>query len=122
MDWVNSVDATYQSDLRDLNELKFARFDAKLEQRFAEQREVLANHLAAFESRMTRWREVTAAEPTIGFLSTTRRTWTSNVLHTPYRPLGERGISSETVFGRREPFLLADMVRSMGRARAALPV
>ncbi len=55
VDWFNSVDATYQSDLRELNEINFARFDAKLEQRFAEQREVLTSHLAAFESRVTRW-------------------------------------------------------------------
>ncbi len=34
--WFNAVDATYRSDLRELNELNFARFDAKLEQRFAE--------------------------------------------------------------------------------------
>jgi hypothetical protein len=32
------VDATYRSDLRELNELNFARFDAKLEQRLAELR------------------------------------------------------------------------------------
>jgi len=37
VDWLNAVDATYRSDLRELNELNFARFDAKLEQRFAEQ-------------------------------------------------------------------------------------
>lgn len=30
------VDATYRADLRELNELNFARFDAKLEQRVAE--------------------------------------------------------------------------------------
>ena len=30
------MDATYRADLRDLNELNFARFDAKLEQRLAE--------------------------------------------------------------------------------------
>ena len=35
VEWFNSVDATYQSDLRDLNENNFARFDAKLEQRAA---------------------------------------------------------------------------------------
>jgi hypothetical protein len=35
VDWFNSVDATYRADLRDLNELNFARFDAKLEQRAA---------------------------------------------------------------------------------------
>jgi hypothetical protein len=32
------VDATYRSDLREINELNFARFDAKLEQRLAERR------------------------------------------------------------------------------------
>jgi len=36
VDWFNQVDATYRSDLRELNELNFARFDAKLEQRLAE--------------------------------------------------------------------------------------
>lgn len=36
MEWFNAVDATYRSDLRELNELNFARFDAKLEQRVAE--------------------------------------------------------------------------------------
>ncbi len=30
------MDATYRTELRDLNELNFARFDAKLEQRIAE--------------------------------------------------------------------------------------
>lgn len=41
VDWFNAVDATYRSDLRELNELNFARFDAKVEQR-----------LAALESRL----------------------------------------------------------------------
>ena len=36
VDWFNAVDATYRADLRQLNELNFARFDAKLEQRLAE--------------------------------------------------------------------------------------
>ena len=35
VDWFNQVDATYRSDLRELNELNFARFDAKVEQRIA---------------------------------------------------------------------------------------
>ena len=38
VEWFNQVDATYRSDLRELNELNFARFDAKLEQRVAELR------------------------------------------------------------------------------------
>jgi uncharacterized small protein (DUF1192 family) len=42
VDWFNAVDATYRADLRDLNELNFARFDAKLEQRIAELRAELA--------------------------------------------------------------------------------
>jgi tRNA U34 5-methylaminomethyl-2-thiouridine-forming methyltransferase MnmC len=35
VDWFNQVDATYRTDLRELNELNFARFDATLEQRVA---------------------------------------------------------------------------------------
>ena len=35
VDWFNMVDATYRSELRELNELNYARFDAKLEQRVA---------------------------------------------------------------------------------------
>ncbi len=42
VDWFNQVDATYRSELRDLNELNFARFDAKLEQRIAEVRADMA--------------------------------------------------------------------------------
>src|SRR5207247_7898467 len=38
VNWFNQVDATYKLELRDLNELNFARFDAKLEQRIAELR------------------------------------------------------------------------------------
>jgi hypothetical protein len=36
VDWFNAVDATYRAELRDMNELNFARFDAKVGQRFAE--------------------------------------------------------------------------------------
>lgn len=36
VDWFNAVDSSYRADLRELNELNFARFDAKLEQRLAE--------------------------------------------------------------------------------------
>jgi hypothetical protein len=38
VDWFNAVDLTYRADLRELNELNFARFDAKLEQRLVELR------------------------------------------------------------------------------------
>ncbi len=36
VDWFNQVDDTYRADLRELNELNFGRFDAKLEQRLTE--------------------------------------------------------------------------------------
>ena len=36
VNWFNAVDATYRADLRELNELNFARFDAKLEERLAQ--------------------------------------------------------------------------------------
>ena len=45
------MDATYKLELRDLNELNFARFDAKLEQRIAELRAELRTGLAALEAR-----------------------------------------------------------------------
>ena len=38
VEWFNLVDSTYRSDLREMNEANFARFDAKLEQRVAELR------------------------------------------------------------------------------------
>ena len=41
VDWFNAVDLTYRTDLRELNELNYARFDAKLEQRLAELRSEL---------------------------------------------------------------------------------
>ena len=64
VEWFNSVDATYRSDLKELNELNFARFDAKLEQRIAELRAELRAEMregfarvdrrfAEFETRLT---------------------------------------------------------------------
>ena len=45
MDWFNAVDLTYRTGLRELNELNFARFDARLEQRLAELRAELRTEL-----------------------------------------------------------------------------
>jgi hypothetical protein len=45
VDWFNAVDLTYRADLRELNELNFARFDAKLEQRLSELRAELLTEL-----------------------------------------------------------------------------
>jgi len=49
VEWFNQVDATYRTDLRDLNELNFARFDAKLDQRVAELRAEIQAGLARLE-------------------------------------------------------------------------
>jgi len=46
VDWFNAVDLTYRADLRELNELNFARFDAKLEQRLVELRAELRQEIA----------------------------------------------------------------------------
>ena len=51
VDWFNNVDATYRADLRELNELNFARFDAKLEQRVAALDSKLEQRLAVLESK-----------------------------------------------------------------------
>ncbi|PYP34467.1 MAG: hypothetical protein DMD34_14285 [Gemmatimonadetes bacterium] len=73
VDWFNKVDATYRSDLRELNEVNFARFDARLEQRAAQldakieqlRAELKAAltalearldaRMSAFETRIIRW-------------------------------------------------------------------
>ena len=52
VDWLNSVDATYRSDLRDLNETNFARFDAKLEQRTAAIEAKLEQRAAGIEAKL----------------------------------------------------------------------
>ena len=59
VDWFNAVDATYRADLRELNELNFARFDAKLEQRLAELKAGLQTQitqgLSGVETKLIRW-------------------------------------------------------------------
>src|SRR5207247_4664800 len=50
VEWFNQVDATYRADLRELNELNFGRFDAKLEERLAELRAELVRELADVKS------------------------------------------------------------------------
>jgi hypothetical protein len=55
VDALNNVDAAYRSELRDTIDQHFSRFDAKLEQRFAESARDLADRLSQLESRLT-WR------------------------------------------------------------------
>lgn len=68
VEWFNRVDATYRSDLREVNELNFARFDAKLEQR-------LAQFEAKFEQRLAHL-EVTVEHRLGQFEATIERRFT----------------------------------------------
>ena len=52
VEWFNQVDATYRADLRELNELNFARFDAKLEQRVAELNAKLDQRIAQLDAKL----------------------------------------------------------------------
>lgn len=51
VNWFNAVDATYRADLRELNEVNFARFDANVEQRFAESEARLEQRLTVLEAK-----------------------------------------------------------------------
>jgi hypothetical protein len=48
------MSAAYRSDLREINEINFARFDAKLEQRFAEAARALEQRLSSLELSLMR--------------------------------------------------------------------
>jgi hypothetical protein len=59
VDWFNKVDATYRTELRELNDLNFGRFDTKLgglqsylEGRMAALEKQLEARMAALESRL----------------------------------------------------------------------
>ena len=70
VDWLNSVDATYRSDLRELNELNFSRFDAKLEQRLAELRRDLTIEMSRNHNALIRWMFTFWVPTALGMLGT----------------------------------------------------
>ena len=53
VEWFNAVDTDYRGQLRELNELNFARFDAKLEQRVAELRAELTVKIDWLNAELT---------------------------------------------------------------------
>lgn len=55
VDWFNQVDATYKSDLRELNDLNFDRFEARLEAAVARLEAQMEVRMAAFEARIIKW-------------------------------------------------------------------
>ena len=52
VNWFNAVDTSYRGDLRELNELNFARFDAKLEQRVAEVKAELRQEVGSLRTEL----------------------------------------------------------------------
>jgi BMFP domain-containing protein YqiC len=73
VEWFNSVDATYRSDLRELNELNFARFDAKLEQRWAQLDAKLEQRVAELDAKIERRVAELRAEMRAGFVTADAR-------------------------------------------------
>jgi len=55
VDAFNQVDATYRSDLKEMNESNFARFDAKLDARFAQFDARFAQFEAKVEGRLAQF-------------------------------------------------------------------
>ena len=53
VDWFNQVDLTYRTELRELNDLNFARFDAKVGERLAELRADLDARFAKAEVKLS---------------------------------------------------------------------
>jgi hypothetical protein len=52
VEWLNLVDATYRAEFRELFEVHFGRFEAKLEQRVVEMRAELREGLASVRSEL----------------------------------------------------------------------
>src|SRR5690349_7250119 len=55
VEWFNQVDATYRSDLRELNELNFARFRAEVEAGFARFDAKLDQVEARFDTKLAQF-------------------------------------------------------------------
>jgi hypothetical protein len=52
VDWFNQVDSTYRADLREMNDLNFARFDAKMGERLAELDAKWERRFGEFETKL----------------------------------------------------------------------
>ena len=52
VEFLNQIDGSYKSELRELNELNYQRFDAKVEQRFAEADAKLERRFAEAEVKV----------------------------------------------------------------------
>ena len=54
VNWMNMVDAAYRHDFRELFEVHFGRFDAKLEQRVAQLEARMDKHAAQVDAKLER--------------------------------------------------------------------
>lgn len=54
VEWFNLVDATYRSDLREINELNYARFDATVGHRIARSEARLEQRIAQMDTKIDR--------------------------------------------------------------------
>ena len=55
MDWFNAVDATYQQQLRELNELNWQRFKAHMDSAISGVRSDLRTEMATMRADMIKW-------------------------------------------------------------------
>ena len=55
VNWMNQVDTSYRAEFRDLFEVHFARFDAKLEQRAAQLESKFETKLEQVKTELLRW-------------------------------------------------------------------
>ncbi len=67
VDWFNMVDGTYRSELREINEMNYARFDAKLEQRAVELEAKIDRLAVELEAKIGRLAAELRAEMQVGF-------------------------------------------------------
>lgn len=55
MEWLNQVDLAFKTDLHQVNEQNFFRFEAKLEQRLAELRDELLAEMHRLQAELIKW-------------------------------------------------------------------
>jgi len=104
VEWFNAVDLTYRTDLRELNELNFSRFDAKLEQRVAASEARLEQRITALETRLDK--RITEVETRLDQRITEVET-----------QLGQRITAVETRIDKLEESLSAKLDREMAAMR-----
>jgi hypothetical protein len=87
VEWFNSVDATYRADLRELNELNFARFDAKLEQRIGTFEAKVDQRIGALDARIAAFEA--KVEQRIGALGARLETFEARLVQRLESRIGE---------------------------------